>query len=92
MNRQQSYMIGRDRAPILSDGSIGFYREILTEDGRELIGREYPNDGFCWFNLTLARMHLGRAAEARASARRFLELEPTGPRSDWARTVAAGGN
>ena len=51
-----------------------------------------PGDATAWFNLTLARMHLGRAAEARAAARRFLELEPTGRRSDWARTVAAGGS
>jgi len=41
-----AYVIGPDRAPILPDGSIRFYREILTADG-ELIGREYPNEGCC---------------------------------------------
>jgi hypothetical protein len=59
MNGQESYTVGRDRAPIRADGSIGFYREILTADGRELIGREYPDEGYCWFNLTRAALEAG---------------------------------
>jgi hypothetical protein len=54
-----AYIIGPDRAPILPDGSIRYYREILTPDGRELIGREYPNDGYCWFNLNRAALAAG---------------------------------
>jgi hypothetical protein len=50
----QRYVYGRYHASILADGSIGYYREILTPDGSELIGREYPNEDFCWFNLTRA--------------------------------------
>lgn len=55
----ETYRIGRDRAPILADGSIRCYREILTPDGRELIGREYPDEGYCWFNLTRAALRAG---------------------------------
>jgi len=54
-----TYIIGPDRAPIMPDGSIRFYREILTADGRELIGREYPNEGYCWFNLNRAALAAG---------------------------------
>jgi hypothetical protein len=53
-----AYVIGPDRAPILPDGSIRFYREILTADG-ELIGREYPNEGCCWFNLNRVALAAG---------------------------------
>lgn len=79
MNRQQSYIIGRDRAPILSDGSIRCYREILTADGRELIGRECPNEGYCWFNLTRAALKAGFSHEdiwAAEQAARDLYLNP----------------
>jgi hypothetical protein len=54
-----AYITGPDRAPILPDGTIRFYREILTADGRELIGREYPNEGYCWFNLNRAALAAG---------------------------------
>jgi hypothetical protein len=59
MNNAPNYIIGPDRAPILPDGSIRLYREILTADGRELIGREYPNEGYCWFNLNRAALAAG---------------------------------
>jgi len=59
MNAPQSYVYGRYQARILPDGSIGYYREILTPDGNELIGREYPNEDFCWFNLTRAAREAG---------------------------------
>jgi hypothetical protein len=54
-----AYIIGPDRAPILPDGSIRYYREILTADGGALIGREYPNEGYCWFNLNRAALAAG---------------------------------
>lgn len=53
------FIVGRDRAPILGDGSIRHYREILTPGGRELNGREYPNEDYCWFNLTRAALRAG---------------------------------
>jgi len=53
------YVYGRYHARIRPDGSIGYYREILTPDGNELIGREYPNEDFCWFNLTRAARKAG---------------------------------
>ena len=59
MNPNQSYIVGPDRAPIMGDGTVRVYREILTPDGRELIGREYPNEGYCWFNLTRAALRAG---------------------------------
>jgi hypothetical protein len=43
----------------MPDGLISSYREILTPDGRELIGTEYPDDGYCWFDLTRAAMKAG---------------------------------
>jgi len=68
-----NYIIGPDRAPIMPDGTIRFYREILTPDGQELIGREYPNEGYCWVNLTLAALKAGfthdEICEARQAAR-----------------------
>src|SRR5205807_1624840 len=79
MNRQQNYVIGRDRAPILADGSIRLYREILRADGCELIGREYPNEGYCWFNLTLAALMAGFTHDeiwAAEQAARDLYLNP----------------
>ena len=69
MNPQHAYTIGPDRAPILPDGSIRLYREILTPDGRELIGREYPNEGYCWFNLTRAALAAGFTHDDIANAR-----------------------
>jgi len=59
MKGQTGYIVGRAKAPLYPDGSIGFYREILTADGQELIGREYPNEGYCWFNLTRAALRAG---------------------------------
>jgi hypothetical protein len=50
MNSAQRYIPGSYKARLLPDGSITYYREILTPDGRELIGREYPNEGYCWLN------------------------------------------
>jgi hypothetical protein len=63
MTRTNTYTVGPDRAPILPDGSIRYYREILTPDGRELIGREYPNEQYCWFNLTRAALRAGFSHE-----------------------------
>ena len=59
MNPKQSYIVGPDRAPIMGDGTVRVYREILTPDSRELIGREYLNEGYCWFNLTRAALQAG---------------------------------
>jgi hypothetical protein len=56
MNPAQRYIFGSYKARTLSDGSISYYREILTPDGRELVGTEYPNEGYCWLNLTRAAM------------------------------------
>ena len=55
----QLYIFGSYKARILSDGSISYYREILTPDGHELIGREYPHEGYCWFSLTRAAVKAG---------------------------------
>lgn len=55
----QNYVFGSYKARMLPDGSISYYREILTLDGRELIGREYPHEGYCWFNLTRAALKAG---------------------------------
>ena len=59
MNGEPKYVLGSYRARILPDGSITFYREILSPDGNELIGTEYPHDGYCWFNLTRAALNAG---------------------------------
>jgi hypothetical protein len=59
MNPPLPYVYGSYRARILSDGSVSYYREILTPDGNALIGAEYPNDGYCWFNLTRAALQAG---------------------------------
>jgi hypothetical protein len=59
MNPVPNYILGSYKARILPDGSITYYREILTPDGRELIGTEYPNEGYCWFNLTRAALSVG---------------------------------
>ena len=55
----KGYLYGSYRARILPDGTISYYREILTPDGRELIGTEYPHDGYCWVNLTRAALKAG---------------------------------
>jgi hypothetical protein len=59
MNTFQNYVFGSYKARILPDGSISYYREILTPDGRELIGTEYPHQGYCWFNLKRAARKAG---------------------------------
>jgi hypothetical protein len=59
MNGETKYILGSYRARILPDGTITFYREILTPDGRELIGTEYPHEGYCWVNPTLAALKAG---------------------------------
>ena len=59
MNTEVKYIVGSYKARILSDGTISFYREILTPDGRELIGTEYPHDGYCWVNPTRAALKAG---------------------------------
>jgi hypothetical protein len=59
MNQHETYIFGSYKARILPDGSISYYREILTPDGRELIGTEYPNEGYCWSNLTRAALKAG---------------------------------
>jgi hypothetical protein len=59
MNPAQRYIFGSYKARILPDGTISYYREILTADGRELIGTEYPNEGYCWFNLTRVALRAG---------------------------------
>jgi hypothetical protein len=55
----QQYVYGRYHARILPDGSIGYYREVLTPDQGELIGREYPNEDYCWFNVRRAAWMAG---------------------------------
>jgi len=55
----QRYVYGRYHARILPDGSIAYYREILTPDGGELIGREYPNEDYCWVNVRRAARQAG---------------------------------
>jgi hypothetical protein len=57
MNPAQRYIFGSYKARMLPDGSIMYYREILTPDGRELIGTEYPHEGYCWFNLTRSALN-----------------------------------
>lgn len=59
MNGEPSYVLGSYKARILPDGTISYYREVLTPDGRELIGTEYPHDGYCWVNLTRAALKAG---------------------------------
>ena len=55
----QTYIYGRYKARILPDGSIAYYREVLSPDGSELIGTEYPNEDYCWFNVTRAARQAG---------------------------------
>jgi len=54
MSTPQRFVYGRYQARILPDGAIAYYREILTPDGGELIGTEYPNEEYCWFNVRRA--------------------------------------
>jgi hypothetical protein len=63
MNPAQRYIFGSYKACILADGSITYYREILTPDASELIGTEYPNEGYCWLNLTRAALGAGLTRE-----------------------------
>jgi len=53
------YLNGSYKARILPDDTISYFREILTPDGCELIGTEYPHDGYCWVNLTRAALKAG---------------------------------
>lgn len=53
------YVYGRYKARILPDGAIAYYREVLTPDGGELIGTEYPNEDYCWFNVKRAARKAG---------------------------------
>ena len=80
MNHAQHYIFGSYKARILPDGSISYYREILTPDGRELIGREYPHEGYCWFNLTRAALKVGLSrddiSQAEQSARELVFNDP----------------
>ena len=90
MNRNH-YIVGPDRAPILADGSIVLYREILTPDGRELIGREYPNEGYCWFNLTRAALRAGFSHDDIWNAEqavRDLYFNPAYVEAHWAELLA----
>lgn len=50
----QRYVYDRYHARILPDGSIDYYREVLSPDQGELIGREYPNADYCWVNIRRA--------------------------------------
>jgi hypothetical protein len=59
MNQPETFVFGSYRAWTLPDGSISYYREILTPDGRELIGKEYPHEGYCWLNLTRSALNAG---------------------------------
>jgi len=63
MTTPRSYVYGSYRARILPDGSISYYREVLTPDLGELIGREHPNEDYCWFNLTRAARKAGMSHE-----------------------------
>ena len=63
-----AYIFGSYRAQILPDGSITYYREILTSDGREIIGHEHPNQAYCWFNLKPADNIASRLAEMEQTA------------------------
>ena len=55
----QRYVYGRYHARIHPDGSIAYYREVLTPDQGELIGKEYPNEDYCWFNVRRAARSAG---------------------------------
>lgn len=55
----QEFVYGRYQARILSDGAIAYYREVLTPDRAELIGTEYPNEDYCWFNVRSAARNAG---------------------------------
>ena len=46
MNVEQKYILGSYKARILPDGTISYYREILTPDGLELIGTEFPDQDY----------------------------------------------
>lgn len=59
MNSERKYILGSYKARILPDGTISYYREVLTPDGRELIGTEYPHQDYCWVNLTRAALNAG---------------------------------
>jgi len=59
MNAEPKYILGSYKARILPDGTISFYVEILTPDGLQLIGTEYPHDGYCWVNLTRVALNAG---------------------------------
>ena len=59
MNVEQKYILGSYKARILPDGTISYYREILTPDGLELIGTEFPDQDYCWVNLTRAALKAG---------------------------------
>jgi hypothetical protein len=56
---EPKFILGSYKARILPDGTISYYREILNPDGSELIGTEYPHDGYCWVNLTRAALNAG---------------------------------
>jgi hypothetical protein len=64
MNAPQKYVYGRYKVRILPDGSIGYYREVLSPDGLELIGTEYPNEDYCWFNVRRAAREAGLTHDA----------------------------
>jgi hypothetical protein len=59
MNTEPKYILGSYQARILPDGTISYYREILSPDGRELIGTEYSHQNYCWVNLTRAALNAG---------------------------------
>jgi hypothetical protein len=59
MSGEPKYIVGSYKARILPDGTISYYREILTPDGRDLIGTEYPHQDYCWVNLTRAALKAG---------------------------------
>lgn len=57
------YIYGRYKARILPDGAIAYYREVLTPDQGELIGTEYPNEDYCWFNVRRAARVAGMTVD-----------------------------
>ena len=63
-----AYIFGSYRALLLPDGTISYYREILAPDGLELIGTEYPNRCYCWFNLKPPDNIASRLAEMEQTA------------------------
>lgn len=63
MAEPQRYLYGRYHACVLPDGSIDYYREVLTPDQGELIGREYPNEDYCWVNIRRAARKAGLTHE-----------------------------